>query len=46
MENERLQGEKQHHSKSYHLEVPHSHAKIRLKSAPQALNFAIAKAIL
>ena len=35
-----------HHSKNYLLEVPHSHAKIRLKSAPQELNFVIAKAIL
>ena len=28
------------------LEMPRSHAKIRLKSAPQKLNFEMAKAIL
>ena len=32
--NERLQGEKQFHSKNYLLEMPRPHAKMRLKSAP------------
>ena len=41
----RLQGEKQFHSKNYLLEMPRSHAKMRLKSAPQKLNFIMAKAI-
>ena len=45
MTSERLQGEEQFHSKNYLLEMPHSHAKIRLKSAPQKLNFLMAKAI-
>ena len=45
MENERLQGENQFHSKTYLLEMPHSNAKMRLKSAPQKLNFVMAKAI-
>ena len=45
MANERLQGEEQFHSKNYLLEMPRSHAKIRLKSAPQKLNFVMAKAI-
>ena len=39
MERERLQGEEQFHSKNYLLEMPRSHAKMRLKSAPQKLNF-------
>ena len=34
MTTERLQGEKQLHSKNYLLETPRSHAKMRLKSAP------------
>ena len=34
------------HSKNYLLEIPCSHAKMRLKSAPQKLNFIMAKAIL
>ena len=34
MANERLEGEKQIHSKSCLLEMPCSHAKMRLKSAP------------
>ena len=34
MANERLQGEGQFHSKNYLLEMPRSHAKMRLKSAP------------
>ena len=42
---ERLQGEEQFHSKNYLLEMPRSHAKMRLKSAPQKLNFLIAKDI-
>ena len=45
MTSERLQGEEQFHSKNYLLEMPYSHAKIRLKSAPQKLNFLMAKAI-
>ena len=31
----RLQGEEQFHSKNVLSEMPHSHAKMRLKSAPQ-----------
>ena len=42
---ERLHGEKQFHSKNYYLEMPRFHAKIRLKSAPQKLNFLMAKAM-
>ena len=42
---ERLQGEEQFYSKNYLLEIPLSHAKISLKSAPQKLNFLMAKAI-
>ena len=45
MASERLQGEKQFHSENYHLEIPCSHAKMRLKNAPQKLNFLITKAI-
>ena len=45
MESERLQGEEQFHSKNYLFEMFHSHAKMHLKSAPQKLNFVIAKAI-
>ena len=45
MASERLQGEEQLHSKDYLLEMPRSHAKMRLKSAPQKLNFLMAKAI-
>ena len=45
MANERLQGEKQYHSKNHLLEVPRSHPKMCLKSAPQKLNFAVTKAI-
>ena len=41
----RLQGEEQFHSKNYVLEIRRSHAKMRLKSAPQKLNFLIAKDI-
>ena len=45
MANERLQGEEQLHSTNYLLEMPRSHAKMHLKSAPQKLNFVIAKTI-
>ena len=45
MVNERLQGGEQFHSKNYLSEKPRSHAKMRLKSAPQKLNFVIAKPI-
>ena len=31
----RLIGQEKFHSKNYLLEMPHSHAKMRLKSAPQ-----------
>ena len=34
MENETLQGEEDFHSTNYVLEMPCSHAKMRLKSAP------------
>ena len=42
---ERLQGEEQFHSKNYLLEMSSFHAKMRLKSAPQKLNFLMEKAI-
>ena len=45
MVNERLQGEEQFHSKNFLLEMPRSHAKIHLKSAPLKMNFVMAKAI-
>ena len=45
MASERLQREQQFHSKNYLLEMPHSHAKIRLKSAPKKLDFVMVKAI-
>ena len=45
MANERLEGEEKFHSKSYLLEMPRSHAKMYLKSAPQKLNFVMVKAI-
>ena len=45
MADERLHGEEQFHSQNYLLEMYRSHAKMRLKSAPQKLNFVIAKAI-
>ena len=41
----RLQGEEQFHSKNYLLEMPRFHAKMRLKSGPQKLQFLISKAI-
>ena len=43
MTSERLQGGEQFHSKNYLLEMPRSHSKMRLKSAPQKLNFLMAK---
>ena len=45
MGKERLQGEEQFHSKNYTLEMHRFHAKMHLKSAPQKLQFVIAKAI-
>ena len=45
MASERLQGEEPFHSKNYLLEMSRSHAKMRFKSAPQILNFLMAKAI-
>ena len=44
MTSERLQGEEQFHTKNYLLEMSHFHAKMHLKSAPQKLNFLMAKA--
>ena len=43
MASERLQGEEQFHTKNYLLEMPCSHAKMCLKSAPEKLNFLKAK---
>ena len=45
MASERLQREQQFHSRYYLLEIPRFHAKMRLKSAPQKLNYLMAKAI-
>ena len=45
MASERLQEEKQFHSKTYHLEMPRFHAKMRLKGTPQKVNFLMATAI-
>ena len=45
MASERLQGEEQFHSKNYLLEMLRSYRKMRLKYAPQKLNFVMAKAI-
>ena len=42
---ERLQGEEQFYTKNYLLEMSRFHAKMRLKSAPQKLNFLMAKTI-
>ena len=39
MAGERLQGEEQFHSKNWILEMPLSHAKMRLESSPPKLNF-------
>ena len=44
MATERLQGEEQFHHMNYFLEI-RSHAKMRLKSAPQKLDFLMTKAI-
>ena len=43
--NERLQVEKKFHSKNYLLEMPYSHAKMRLRCAPQKLNFVMERAM-
>ena len=45
IENERLQEKEQFHSKNYLLEMTLSHTKMHFKSAPQNLNFVMAKAI-
>ena len=45
MASERLQREIQFHSKNYLLEMPRFYAKMRLKSAPQKINFLMSKAI-
>ena len=45
MTSERLERQEQFHSKKYLLETPRSHAKTRLKCAPQKLNFVKATAI-
>ena len=45
MTSERLQGDEELHSKNYLLEMTLSHAKMRLKSAPQKPNFLMAKDI-
>ena len=45
MASESLQEDERLHSKNYVLEMPRSHAKMRLKSAPQKLNFLMAKDI-
>ena len=46
MTDERLPGKEQFYAKNNLLEIPRSHAKMHLKSAPQKLNFVTAKAIL
>ena len=45
MAKERLQEEEQFHSQNHLLEMLRSYAKMRLKSAPQKLNFVMAKDI-
>ena len=45
IENEKLLGEEQFHSKNQLLEMPRSQAKMCLKSAPQKLNFLMEKAV-
>ena len=45
MANGRLQGEEQFHAKKYLLEIPRSHAKMRLKNALPKLNFVMTKVI-
>ena len=42
---QRLRGEEQLHFKNHLLETPRSHAKMRLKSAPQKLVTIMTKAI-
>ena len=44
MSYERLHGKEQFRSKKYLLEMTPSHTKMRFKSAPEKLNFVIAKA--
>ena len=41
----RLQGQEKFHSKNCLLEMPSSHAKIRVKSAPQKLKFLMTRTI-
>ena len=43
MSYERLQGEEQFCSNNYFLEMPHFHAKMRLKSVPEKRNFEMVK---
>ena len=45
MASKTLQGKEQFHSKNYLLEMSRFHAKMRLKKAPQKLNFLMEKAI-
>ena len=45
MASKRLQREEQFYSKNYLSEMPSFHAKMRLKSAPQKLNFLMVKDI-
>ena len=45
MASEGLQGEEQFHSKNYLLKMSCFHAEMRLKSAPQKLDFLMTKAI-
>ena len=43
--NKRLQREEKLHSKNYLLKMPRSHAKMRVKSAPQKLTFLMTNVI-
>ena len=45
MASERLQEEEQFHTKNYLLEMSRFRVKMRLKGAPQKLNFLMAKVI-
>ena len=45
MANERLKGEEKFDSKHCLLEMPRSHTKMHLKSAPRKLNLVMKKAI-
>ena len=45
MTSEILQGEEQFQAKNYLLEIPRSLAIMRMESAPQKLNFVMAKSI-